>query len=68
MKKNTLETLEGIVKNLEEVVSHDYDPNNFQDVDIYKSISILKNKVGYYRSNYDVLETLRKATLEKEKS
>lgn len=68
MKKNTLETLEGIVNNLEEVVSHDYDPNNFQDVDIYKSISILKNKVGYYRSNYDVLETLRKATLEKEKS
>ena len=68
MKKNTLETLEGIVKNLEEVVSHDYDPNNFQDVDIYKSISILKNKVSYYRSNYDVLETLRKATLEKEKS
>ena len=68
MKKNTLETLEGIVNNLEEVVSHDYDPNNFQDVDIYKSISILKNKVDYYRSNYDVLETLRKATLEKEKS
>lgn len=68
MKKNTLETLEGIVKNLEEVISQDYDPNNFQDVDIYKSISILKNKVGYYRSNYDVLETLRKATLEKEKS
>lgn len=68
MKKNSLETLEGIVKNLEEVISQDYDPNNFQDVDIYKSISILKNKVGYYRSNYDVLETLRKATLEKEKS
>lgn len=68
MKKNSLETLEGIVKNLEEVISHDYDPNNFQDVDIYKSISILKNKVSYYRSNYDVLETLRKATLEKEKS
>lgn len=68
MKKNTLETLEGIVNNLEEVISHDYDPNNFQDVDIYKSISILKNKVDYYRSNYDVLETLRKATLEKEKS
>lgn len=68
MKKNSLETLEGIVANLEEVVSHDYDPNNFQDIDIYKSISILKNKVGYYRSNYDVLETLRKATLEKEKS
>nr|DAE08589.1 MAG TPA: hypothetical protein [Myoviridae sp. ctwwN25] len=68
MKKNTLETLEGIVKNLEEVISQDYDPNNFQDVDIYKSISILKNKVSYYRSNYDVLETLRKATLEKEKS
>ena len=68
MKKNSLETLEGIVKNLEEVISQDYDPNNFQDVDIYKSISILKNKVDYYRSNYDVLETLRKATLEKEKS
>lgn len=68
MKKNTLETLEGIVKNLEEVISQDYDPNNFQNVDIYKSISILKNKVSYYRSNYDVLETLRKATLEKEKS
>lgn len=68
MKKNTLETLEGIVKNLEEIISQDYDPNNFQDVDIYKSISILKNKVSYYRSNYDVLETLRKATLEKEKS
>lgn len=68
MKKNSLETLEGIVANLEEVVSHDYDPNNFQDIDIYKSISILKNKVGYYLSNYDVLETLRKATLEKEKS
>lgn len=68
MKKNSLETLKGIVENLEEVVSHDYDPNNFQDIDIYKSISILKNKVGYYLSNYDVLETLRKATLEKEKS
>lgn len=68
MKKNSLETLKGIVENLEEVVSHDYDPNNFQDIDIYKSISILKNKVAYYRSNYDVLETLRKATLEKEKS
>lgn len=68
MKKNSLETLKGIVENLEEVISHDYDPNNFQDIDIYKSISILKNKVGYYLSNYDVLETLRKATLEKEKS
>ena len=54
MKKNSLETLERIVANLEEVVSHDYDPNNFQDVDIYKSISILKNKVGYYRSPRDI--------------
>lgn len=68
MKKNSLEALEVIVKNLEEVISQDYDPDNFQDIDIYKSISILKNKVGYYLSNYDVLEVLRKATLEKEKS
>lgn len=68
MKKNSLETLEVIVKNLEEAISQDYDPDNFQDIDIYKSISILKNKVGYYLSNYDVLEVLRKATLEKEKS
>ena len=68
MKKNSLEALEVIVKNLEEVISQDYDPDNFQDIDIYKSISILKSKVGYYLTNYDVLEVLRKATLEKEKS
>lgn len=68
MKKDTLETLKEIANNLEKVVSRDYDPNNFQDVDIYKSISILKTKLDYYLSNYDVLETLRKATLEKEKS
>lgn len=68
MKKDTLETLKEIANNLEKVVSRDYDPNDFQDVDIYKSIAILKTKLDYYLSNYDVLETLRKATLEKEKS
>ena len=63
MKKNTLETLDSMIKKLEEVVDSETNSSEYLDLDIQKSVTILKNKVEYYLSNYDTLETLKRAGL-----
>ena len=63
MKKNTLETLSSMVEKLEEVVNSEANSTEYLDLDIQKSVTILRSKIEFYLSNYDTLETLKRAGL-----
>ena len=63
MKKNTLETLDSIVKKLEDFVNSETSSSEYLDLDIQKSVTILRDKVEFYLSNYDSLESLKQAGL-----
>lgn len=63
MKKNTLETLGSMVEKLEEVVNSEANSTEYLDLDIQKSVTILRGKIEFYLSNYDTLETLKRAGL-----
>lgn len=63
MKKNTLETLGSMVEKLEEVVNSEASSTEYLDLDIQKSVTILRGKIEFYLSNYDTLETLKRAGL-----
>ena len=68
MKKNTLETLGSMVEKLEEVVNSEANSTEYLDLDIQKSVTILRGKIEFYLSNYDTLETLKRAGLGKQDS
>lgn len=63
MKKNTLETLGSMVEKLEEIVNSEASSTEYLDLDIQKSVTILRGKIEFYLSNYDTLETLKRAGL-----
>lgn len=63
MKKNTLETLGSMVEKLEDVVNSEANSTEYLDLDIQKSVTILRGKIEFYLSNYDTLETLKRAGL-----
>ena len=63
MKKNTLETLDSMVKKLEDFVNSETSSSEYLDLDIQKSVTILRDKVEFYLSNYDSLESLKQAGL-----
>lgn len=63
MKKNTLETLDSMVEKLEDVVNSEANSTEYLDLDIQKSVTILRGKIEFYLSNYDTLETLKRAGL-----
>lgn len=63
MKKNTLETLDSMVKKLENFVNSETSSSEYLDLDIQKSVTILRDKVEFYLSNYDSLESLKQAGL-----
>lgn len=63
MKKNTLETLGSMVEKLEDVVNSEASSTEYLDLDIQKSVTILRGKIEFYLSNYDTLETLKRAGL-----
>ena len=63
MKKNTLETLGSMVEKLEDVINSEASSTEYLDLDIQKSVTILRGKIEFYLSNYDTLETLKRAGL-----
>lgn len=63
MKKNSLETLDSMVKKLEDFVNSETSSSEYLDLDIQKSVTILRDKVEFYLSNYDSLESLKQAGL-----
>lgn len=63
MKKNTLETLGSMVEKLEDVVNSEASSTEYLDLDIQKSVTILRGKIEFYLSNYETLETLKRAGL-----
>ena len=68
MKKNTLETLDSMVKKLEDFVNSETSSSEYLDLDIQKSVTILRDKVEFYLSNYESLESLKLAGLGRQDS
>ena len=68
MKKNSLETLDSMVKKLEDFVNSETSSSEYLDLDIQKSVTILRDKVEFYLSNYESLESLKRAGLGRQDS